>query len=841
MYRIIARIVIVLILLGAFIAGVMNPRDARAQTPPQTIPSGGTGTTTLPAGSFWVGSTTLRAVNTGSRLTFDYATGDLALTNDLVVSGTITAGTLNGLIYGSTGAFNAASVASPLSFSAGTLSIQDAAADGSTKGASSFTANDFNASSGNISIDYANGQEATSGQDGFLSSTDWSTFNSKVSASRTITVAGTANQITSSAGAQDLSANRTWTLSFPSAVVFPGTVQIPDANDALSFTGTGEQPFLIDLGGDEYGIGRAANDKTWSGREALSYHVGTADSHAWFSSSWTKLMELTGAGDLRLLGGVRIDSLAGGGDQCVRVDNDGDLGVTGSDCGSGGGGISAIGPTGETSDGPTVTIATSTSSFNGLTVRTTVVGAGDTLTWTPSLTGTLDNAGLTNSTISGISLGSNLADLTATDTSLTLSGAYNGSTARTIGLNLSNANIWAADQTFTNTGLHILDTNASHDLIIAPGSDLAADRTLTLTTGDASRTLTINGNATINDWFDQSVKIAASPTFAGLTLSSPLTVANGGTGAATLTGLVGGFGTNALFGNATTSASCSGSVSCTGFTVIGASPITITGTDTTNSKWATSTIPANGIYPNGGANTAVGVGTTTPTGAALVVASSTAPQVALRDGGAASVGTSMRHIGNNFYIASSTVAGATTTPAIIGFDYATASTTVIKLDKTGTATSTFAGGINLTSGCYAISGACVGGSSGGAIATSSVASVPTTSSTQTLTHNLGRTPAYIRLTGQGPGNSSGSAQYAYHSVGTWSTSGGNKGVAAQSGAGPWSPTDLTGDGVAIRVCGNTTSDCQQGVVGNVGATTFDIVWTEAGSVPSTLIFLWEAY
>lgn len=52
--------------------------------------------------------------------------------------------------------------------------------------------------------------------------------------------------------------------------------------------------------------------------------------------------------------------------------------------------------------------------------------------------------------------------------------------------------------TTPNTGLHILDTNASHDLIIAPGSDLSADRTLTWTTGDADRTVTISGNATIS-------------------------------------------------------------------------------------------------------------------------------------------------------------------------------------------------------------------------------------------------------------------------------------------------------------------------------------------------------
>ena len=41
-----------------------------------------------------------------------------------------------------------------------------------------------------------------------------------------------------------------------------------------------------------------------------------------------------------------------------------------------------------------------------------------------------------------------LANLTATDSTLTFSGTYNGSTARTIGINLGNANTWSALQTF---------------------------------------------------------------------------------------------------------------------------------------------------------------------------------------------------------------------------------------------------------------------------------------------------------------------------------------------------------------------------------------------------------
>lgn len=83
--------------------------------------------------------------------------------------------------------------------------------------------------------------------------------------------------------------------------------------------------------------------------------------------------------------------------------------------------------------------------------------------------------------------------------------------------------------TTANTGLHILDTNASHDLIIAPGSDLTADRTLTVTTGDADRTLTISGNATISQDYSSS----GSPTFASPSVTT-LELGSGGATDATL-------------------------------------------------------------------------------------------------------------------------------------------------------------------------------------------------------------------------------------------------------------------------------------------------------------------
>lgn len=46
--------------------------------------------------------------------------------------------------------------------------------------------------------------------------------NTVAIAARALTIAGTANEITSSAGSQDLTADRTWTLSLPSALTFTG-------------------------------------------------------------------------------------------------------------------------------------------------------------------------------------------------------------------------------------------------------------------------------------------------------------------------------------------------------------------------------------------------------------------------------------------------------------------------------------------------------------------------------------------------------------------------------------------------------------------------------------------
>lgn len=95
------------------------------------------------------------------------------------------------------------------------------------------------------------------------------------------------------------------------------------------------------------------------------------------------------------------------------------------------------------------------------------------------------------------------------------------------GGDLSDGDTLTTGLTFPNTGLHILDTNASHDLILAPGSNLTADRTLTITTGDANRTLTISADSTVSgtNTGDQTITLTGDVTGSG-TGSFAATVAN---------------------------------------------------------------------------------------------------------------------------------------------------------------------------------------------------------------------------------------------------------------------------------------------------------------------------
>ena len=83
------------------------------------------------------------------------------------------------------GGVTSVSGTSPIASTGGatpSISIADAVADGTTKGAASFNASDFNSASGVIAIDYTNGQASSLSNKGFLTSADFTIFNGKQAA-----------------------------------------------------------------------------------------------------------------------------------------------------------------------------------------------------------------------------------------------------------------------------------------------------------------------------------------------------------------------------------------------------------------------------------------------------------------------------------------------------------------------------------------------------------------------------------------------------------------------------------------------------------------------------------
>ncbi len=72
--------------------------------------------------------------------------------------------------------------------------------------------------------------------------------------------------------------------------------------------------------------------------------------------------------------------------------------------------------------------------------------------------------------------------------------------------------------------LKLDDTDASNYLTFDWNENDSSDRTLGIAVGGGNRVITLSGNPTLADWFDQSVKAAASPTFASPILTTSLTV-----------------------------------------------------------------------------------------------------------------------------------------------------------------------------------------------------------------------------------------------------------------------------------------------------------------------------
>ena len=106
---------------------------------------------------------------------------------------------------------------------------------GTNTGDNIFNTNDFNTSGANVTLDYTNSQAATSGQNGFLSATDWSTFNGKISASSSDVLTNKSIDATQLTGtAYTIPANNT---NSTAAYTLQAYQDVPVANYVVGTTG----------------------------------------------------------------------------------------------------------------------------------------------------------------------------------------------------------------------------------------------------------------------------------------------------------------------------------------------------------------------------------------------------------------------------------------------------------------------------------------------------------------------------------------------------------------------------------------------------------------------------
>ena len=215
-----------------------------------------------------------------------------------------------------------------------------------------------------------------------------------------------------------------------------------------------------------------------------------------------------------------------------------------------GGGITALGSGYASTTNTAIAFSTSTLSFNGLTVGNTIVPTAGAMIVTPTVTGTLNNTGLTSSTISGVALGGTLGALTATNGSLTFSGSYTGAAAQTVGLNVGNANNWTALQTFLNASSTLLSAGQAFFGQSAT-STFATNGALTLANALTYGGVTLSNSVTGTG----SMVLSAAPTITG-TLTAG-TFSGAGT---SLTGTA----ASLTAGTVTTNANLTGAVTSSG-------------------------------------------------------------------------------------------------------------------------------------------------------------------------------------------------------------------------------------------------------------------------------------
>lgn len=123
-----------------------------------------------------------------------------------------------------------------------------------------------------------------------------------------------------------------------------------------------------------------------------------------------------------------------------------------------------------------------------------------------------------------------LANLTATDGTLTFSGTYNGSTARTIGINLANPNTWTGLQTITNASTTRLTVATEFVLPNSTNPTIANAGEIAINTTSASTSLRWHDGTAeraVSDIVERSFTVASTTAMNGTT-TVPLGFAKSG-------------------------------------------------------------------------------------------------------------------------------------------------------------------------------------------------------------------------------------------------------------------------------------------------------------------------
>lgn len=365
-----------------------------------TIPQGGTGTTTLPTGSIPFGSTSLRLTsdrsnffwdNTNKRLGIGTTTPDVSLT-------------VNGNFHMGAGAYSPAP-AEP-------------------NGSPLF---EFNDSSHNGFLHMVNTDAIQPSTYLFLSP---DTINPPGSF-------GGAGVLV----AQNYDVSGAF-IQFLANGNFADEAEL-DSNTAFHWQGLGGNTFINEAGGF-VAIGTTTHPTNGSlGLLAVGTEMIPAGLDEFFVGSSTQTDFVVKRG-----GNVALHSLSGSGTKCVHADNTGTLSLAAADCGSGSG---SSFPFTVNSWGNSTT--STLGFFNGfLSTASSTISSNlflSSLSQGFLYTGTNGIVkSVASSSVNLSDFNNNLATLSATDASLTFTGSYNGSTARTVGLNVGNTNTWTVNQNF---------------------------------------------------------------------------------------------------------------------------------------------------------------------------------------------------------------------------------------------------------------------------------------------------------------------------------------------------------------------------------------------------------